>query len=99
VLTQSDLLRTEWAERELRRQIDCSVSRALVDHEYARDLLANPTLLLEGRGCPPQHLLRLRNIKAESLTEFARQAEALFWLDRQPRFQDDERPVVAAAAM
>ena len=85
------------AERELRRQIDRSVSRALVDHDYARHLLADPTVLLEERGCPPQQFLNLRSICADSLAEFARQAEALFWLDRQPAFQTDQLPLAAAA--
>lgn len=89
----------ELGERELRRQIDRSVSRALVDHDYADHLLADPTVLLEDRGCPPQQYLHLRSIRAESLTDFARQAEALFWLDRQPRFAEDQRSFAAAAAI
>jgi hypothetical protein len=66
-------------EKELRRQIDRSVSRALVDDEYARILLADPTVVLEDRGCPPQQYRSLRSIKAVNLLDFARQAQALFW--------------------
>jgi putative NADH-flavin reductase len=85
------------AEHELRRQIDRSVSRALVDGEYAQHLLADPTVLLEDRGCSPQQYLDLRSIQAESLTEFARQAAALFWLARQPSYQEDQLPLAAGA--
>jgi hypothetical protein len=67
------------SEKVLRRQIDRSVSRALVDEEYARILLANPTVVLEEHGCPPQQYRTLRGIRASSLIEFARQAHALFW--------------------
>jgi hypothetical protein len=86
------------AEAELRRQIDRSVSRALVDGEYARHLLADPTVLLEDRGCSPQQYLDLRSIHADTLTEFARQAAALFWFDRQSRYQEAQLPLAAAAA-
>jgi hypothetical protein len=67
------------SEKDLRRQIDRSVSRALVDGDYARLLLTDPTVVLEDRGCPPQHYLSLRSIQAHSLLDFARQARALFW--------------------
>jgi hypothetical protein len=86
------------AERELRHQIDRSVSRALVDGEYAQQLLADPTVLLEDRGCSPQQYLDLRSIHAESLTDFARQAAALFWLDHQSSYQEDRLPLAAGAA-
>src|SRR5436853_7921094 len=42
------------SEKELRRQIDRTVSRALVDDDFARLLLADPTVVLEDLGCPPQ---------------------------------------------
>lgn len=97
MLNSPDILPAS-AERDLRRQIDRSVSRALVDREYERHLLADPTLLLEDLGCPPQQFLHLRSIKAESLTDFARQAEALFWQHSQPRLQEEQRhPAVALA--
>ena len=99
MFNSSELSLSESTERELRRQIDRSVSRALVDPDYARDLLADPTLLLEDRGCPPQHFLHLRSIRAASLTDFARQAEALFWLGRQPRFDEDQQSAITAVAM
>jgi len=85
------------AELELRRQIDRSVARALVDRDYACSLLADPTLLLDDRGCSPQQYLDLRSIHAETLTDFARQAQALFWIDRPSRHQEDELPRAAAA--
>ena len=69
------------SEHVIRRHIDRSVSRALTDETYARQLLADPTLLLEDTGCSPQQYLNLRSIRAESLVDFARQAEALFWVD------------------
>jgi hypothetical protein len=67
------------SEKELRRQIDRSVSRALVDRDYASVLLTDPTVVLEDRGCPPQEYLSLRSIRASNLLDFARQAQALFW--------------------
>ena len=66
-------------ERELRRQIDRSVSRALVDGAYARLLLDDPTLAVGEHGCTPQQYLELRAIRARDLRDFAVQAEALFW--------------------
>jgi hypothetical protein len=66
-------------EKSLRRQINLAVSRASVDGEFASVLLADPTVVLEGKGCPPQHYLALRNIHASGLVDFARQAIDLFW--------------------
>lgn len=66
-------------ERELRRQIDRSISRALIDGAYARLLLEDPTLVLGEYGCSPQDYLKLRGIRARDLGDFAVQAEALFW--------------------
>jgi hypothetical protein len=90
----------ELAEHELRRQIDRSVSRALVDSDYARSLLADPTVVLEDRGCSPQHYLHLRSIHADSVVDFARQAQKLFWFDRQSRsqFEEDQLQLATAAA-
>ena len=85
------------SEQVLRRQIDRSVSRALVDAEYARMLLANPTVVLEDRGCPPQQYRTLRSIRASSLVEFARQAHQLFWA-AEPAHAS-ARPMAAAAAL
>jgi hypothetical protein len=100
------------SEKDLRRQIDRSVSRALVDGEYARILLANPTVVVEDNGCPPQHYRTLRSIRASSLIDFARQAHELFWaaapayaasslgvrLSLRTAQQEDPRPLAAAAA-
>ncbi len=87
-------------ETDLRRQLDRSVSRALVDPDYATLLLADPTLILEDRGCPPQQYLSLRSIQASTLVDFARQAQALFWAfepcDEQPA-ETNPLPVSAAA--
>ena len=68
-------------ERDLRERIDHSVSRALVDREYARALLVDPTLALESHGCAPQHFRMLRGIRATDVLDFARQARALFWIE------------------
>jgi hypothetical protein len=67
-------------ERELRRQIDKCISRALFDSAYASQLLADPTTILEEHDCPAQEYLSLRSINASSLVEFARQARELFWV-------------------
>jgi hypothetical protein len=79
MVTQDSAYLSVISETGLRRQIDRSVSRALVDAEYARLLLSDPTVVLEDRGCPPQQYLSLRSIEASSLLDFARQARALFW--------------------
>jgi hypothetical protein len=87
------------SENDLRRQIDRSVSRALVDDDYARLLLTDPTVVLEDRGAPPQQYKSLRSIHANSLLDFARQAQSLFWaIERQPLVQEDRRPLAAVAA-
>jgi len=95
------------SEKALRRQIDRAVSRALVDGEFANLLLADPTVVLEDRGCPPQQYLSLRGIQASDLLGFARQAQALFWnaepLPFDPSLalrrlnQEEQRPRAAAA--
>src|SRR5579859_3142378 len=67
------------SETGLRRRIDRSVCRALVDGEYAQLLLADPTVILEEHDCAPQQYLSLLSIQATSVLDFARQAQALFW--------------------
>jgi hypothetical protein len=85
------------ADKDLRRQIDRSVSRALVDREYAQLLLDDPTVALEQHGCAPQQYLLLRNIRAIDLIDFARQAQALFWaFEPQPVCREDR--LLAATA-
>jgi hypothetical protein len=87
------------SEKELRRQIDRSVSRALVDDDFARLLLSDPTVVLEDRGCPPQQYKSLRTIRASSLFDFACQAQRLFWaVETLPLPQEDQRQLAAAAA-
>jgi hypothetical protein len=90
----------EVSEKDLRHQIDKSVSRALVDGDYARLLLADPTIVLEDRGCPPQQYRSLQTIRASSLLDFAHQARSLFWaVDATPVHQEDQRQLAAAAAL
>ena len=86
------------SEKELRRQIDRSVCRALTDGEYRRLLLSDPTVVLEDRGCAPQQYKSLRTINATSLLDFARQAQSLFWaIEPAPVTREGQRPLVAAA--
>jgi len=80
---------TYLADTDLRRQINRSVCRALVDREYANRLLGNPALALEDHGCSPQQLRSLLSIRTTDLTDFARQAQALFWL-AEPRLASEE---------
>jgi len=83
----------------LRRRIDLSVSRALVDVDYARRLLTDPTVAIEDFGCPPQQFKSLRSIHATDLVDFARQAHALFWrVEPQAAYLEDQLPLAAAAA-
>ncbi len=85
-------------EKDLRRRIDRSVSRALVDGEYARQLLTDPTVALEDRGCTPHQYRSLRSIRATDLVDFARQAQALFWIgEPDPSSQEDQLQLAAAA--
>src|ERR687884_2076509 len=85
-------------EKDLRRQIDRSVSRALVDEDYARLLLNDPTVALEDRGCAPQQYRSLRSIQATDLVDFARQARALFWIvEPHPSTQEAQLQLAAAA--
>jgi putative NADH-flavin reductase len=88
------------SDRELRRHIDRSVSRALVDGEYARLLLIDPTVVLEDQECPPQQYLSLLSIQADTLLDFARQAQALFWAvaHYKPELVEEDAPPLAAAA-
>lgn len=88
------------SEKELRRQIDRSVSRALVDREYARRLLADPTVALETHGCAPQQFKSLRTIRANDLVDFARQARSLFWIvEPTPPSAEDQLALPTAAAL
>jgi hypothetical protein len=90
---------TPGANRELRRQIDKSVSRALVDSEYARQLLVDPTIALEQTGCPPQQFRSLRGIHATDVIDFAQQAHALFWrVEPKASRLEEQLPLAAAAA-
>jgi hypothetical protein len=86
------------SEKELRQRIDRSLSRALVDGGYAQALLADPTVALEEGGCPPQQFKLLRSIHAVDLSDFARQAEALFWIaEPHPIVRRSEVARVAAS--
>ena len=88
------------SEKELRRQIDRSVSRALVDGDFARLLLTDPTVALEDHGCPPQQYRTLRSIRATDLVDFARQAQELFWIvEPKPMHVEAQLPLAAAAAL
>ena len=86
------------SERDLRHQIDRSVSRALYDHDFAGRLLTSPALVLEDRGCSPQQLRSLLSIRANDLTDFALQARRLFWLgERVSGAVDQPLPLAAGA--
>jgi hypothetical protein len=87
-------------EKDLRKQIDRSVSRALFDREFEQLLLTDPTVALEEHGCPPQQYRSLRSIRATDLVDFARQAQALFWIvDGTSSTVEERRPLAAAAAL
>jgi hypothetical protein len=88
-------------EMNLRRQIDKSVSRALVDADYARLLLSDPTVVLEDQGCPLQQYKALRSIRADTLFDLAQQALALFWAvgpSREHLDQEESLQLATAAA-
>jgi hypothetical protein len=98
--TQPQETLSQISEKELRRQINKSVSRALTDGDYLRLLLADPTVVLEDRGCPLPQYRQLQTITASSLLDFAHQARSLFWaVDVTPVHQEDQRLLAAAAAL
>jgi hypothetical protein len=74
----TEALARRLADRELRRHLNRSVSRALVDRESAWGLLINPALAVEDHGCSAEQLRSLLSIHASDLTDFARQAQAVF---------------------
>ena len=84
-------------EAEVRRRIDLAVGRALVDSEFAALLLADPAVALGDAGCSPQQHLELRGIRAATVEDFARQAEALFWPSWQSRVGANSAALRAAA--
>jgi len=86
---------TQVSEQELQKAIDRAVSRAMFDAPYASHLLADPTIVLEDRGCTPQQYLALRAIHAASVGDFARQAQRKFW----PTYVATEQEKLAAAAI
>jgi len=83
------------SERDLRLQIDRSLSRAMFDKDFECMLLADPAVVLGDNGCTPQQQIDLLNIRANSLLDFARQAQALFW----PEQHYLEEVSLAAAAI
>jgi hypothetical protein len=86
-------------QKALRKQIDRSVSRALVDSAYAAQLLSDPTVALGDRGCAPQQFKSLRNIHALNLVDFAQQVHALFWMSEPtPSSLEATAPLPAAAS-
>src|SRR5579864_4073390 len=86
------------SDRDLRRQIDRSVSRALCDRDFAERLLSDPTIALQDNGCPPQQYKSLRSIQAIDVVDFARQAHALFWSVEPTRSYLEEQLPLAAGA-
>ena len=54
---------------------------------------------LEDHGCAPQQYRSLRSIRATDLVDFARQAQALFWIvePQTTTHQEDQLPLAVAA--
>lgn len=97
MVTTQTLSFTAMAEKQLRNQIDRSVSRALVDSEYADLLLSDPTIAVREAGCAPQQYKQLHGIHATDLVDFARQAQALFWIV-EPRTMPRQNEQLAMVA-
>jgi hypothetical protein len=86
-------------ELHVRRRIDRSMSRALVDTDYACRLLTDPTIALGQSGCSPQQFKSLRSIHARDLDDFARQAHALFWkVEPTSPYLEEQFSLAAAVA-
>jgi hypothetical protein len=77
------------SDRAIREQLDRCVSRALFDREYARRLMADPTIAIADFGCPPQQFKLLRTIRATNLLDFARQARMLFWREDDAAWRNE----------
>jgi hypothetical protein len=85
------------SEHQLRQNIDRSLSRALFDKDFESMLLADPAVVLGDTGCTPQQQRDLVNIRASSLLEFARQAQALFWPTSEQHYSEEVSLAAAAA--
>ena len=69
-----------WSEeRQIRRQIDRVIGRALVDHCFAARLLCEPVLALAADTCEHAQYQSVRQIRAQDLDDFANQIFAQFW--------------------
>jgi hypothetical protein len=66
-------------ERLVRHQIDRAVGRALVDHSFATLLLANPSMAIETKGPGQASYPAVCQIRAQDLSDFARQIFDEFW--------------------
>jgi hypothetical protein len=82
-------------ERDLQRLIDVAVGRALFDAQFARELLADPTVLLGDSRYTLQQYRDLRTIRAHDVRDFAAQALALFWPPQRPLMSEADAPRVA----
>jgi len=85
--------------RALRKQIDRSVSRALVDSAFATQLLSDPTVALGEHGCSPQQFKSLRNVRALDLVDFTQQVYALFWAPESTSSSLEASAPLAAASI
>lgn len=87
-------------EAEVRRQLDLAIGRAMVDADFAAELLAEPTIGLGDAPCSAEQRQQLRRVRAETLREFAAQVEALFWPSagpaRRPRGEAERLALVDA---
>ena len=68
----------------------------MFDKDYESMLLADPAVLLGDTGCTPQQQIDLLNIRASSLLDFARQAQAMFWPNAEHHVYEEALPAAAA---
>jgi hypothetical protein len=66
-------------DRDLRQRFDRALSRAVVDPAYAEILLDDPTQPVGSTSISSSDYLELKNIRADSLQDFACQLRAVFW--------------------
>ena len=93
--TESLEPRTWMSDKELRRQIDRSITRALVDRDFESRLLSDPTLALGEGGCSPQQFKSVRAVRARDLADFARQVQTLFWFVDAAQWSLEELPLAS----
>jgi len=90
------LWRDRSGEARLLRRLDLAVGRAMVDRTYAASLLTDPSETLGASECDTARRTELGAIRAHTVRDFARQAEALLRPGSGGRCAVADRPARAS---